>query len=261
MLSIRDVSKIYANGVQALDRVDLAVEQGEILAIVGGSGCGKSTLLRLLGGLDLPSAGLIEVDNERVSAPHPAIGIVFQESRLLPWLNVAKNIAFGIDQLPKAEQAARVTQALSLIGLEGYGNRLPKELSGGQAQRVAIARALVAKPKVLLMDEPFSALDPLTRHELQGQVIALWKAYRPTMVMVTHDAEEAVALADRVVVMASKPGRIVEEVLVVSGRPRDRLDDSFEMSKRRVLSALDQAAHGADGKRKENNTAGAGSWW
>jgi sulfonate transport system ATP-binding protein len=197
MLSIRDVSKVYPNGVKALDRVDLAVEQGEILAIVGGSGCGKSTLLRLLGGLDLPSAGSIDVDNERVSAPHPAIGIVFQEPRLLPWLNVAQNIAFGIDQLPKAEQNARVTQALSLIGLEGYGNRLPKELSGGQAQRVAIARALVAKPKVLLMDEPFSALDPLTRHELQGQVIALWKAYKPTMVMVTHDAEEAVALADR----------------------------------------------------------------
>jgi sulfonate transport system ATP-binding protein len=261
MLSIRDVSKIYANGVQALDRIDLAVEQGEILAIVVGSGCGKSTLLRLLGGLDLPTAGQIEVDNERVSAPHPAIGIVFQEPRLLPWLNVAKNIAFGIDQLPKAEQSARVTQALNLIGLEGYGNRLPKELSGGQAQRVAIARALVARPKVLLMDEPFSALDPLTRQELQGQVIALWKAYRPTMVMVTHDAEEAVALADRVIVMASKPGRIVEEILVVSGRPRDRLDDSFEMSKRRVLSALDRAAHGASGKRKDNDTAGAGSWW
>jgi sulfonate transport system ATP-binding protein len=261
MLSIRDVSKVYPNGVKALDRVDLAVEQGEIIAIVGGSGCGKSTLLRLLGGLDLPSAGLIEVDNERVSAPHPAIGIVFQEPRLLPWLDVAQNIAFGIDQLPKAEQTARVAQALNLIGLEGYGTRLPKELSGGQAQRVAIARALVAKPKVLLMDEPFSALDPLTRHELQGQVIALWKAYKPTMVMVTHDAEEAVALADRVIVMASKPGRIVDEILIVSGRPRDRLDDSFEMAKRRVLSALDQAVHGTGGKRKDNDPAGAGSWW
>jgi sulfonate transport system ATP-binding protein len=261
MLLIKNVSKIYPNGAVALGQVDMAVEQGEIVGIVGGSGCGKSTLLRLLAGLDLPSAGLIEVDGERVSAPHPAIGIVFQEPRLLPWLNVAKNIAFGIDQLPRAEQNARVAQALSLIGLEGYGERLPKELSGGQAQRVAIARALVAKPKVLLLDEPFSALDPLTRQELQGQVIALWKAYKPTMVMVTHDAEEAVALSDRVVVMASKPGRIVDEILIVTGRPRNKLDDSFEMAKRRVLSALDEAAHGAGGKRKDIDTAGAGSWW
>ncbi len=144
--------------------------------------------------------------------------MVFQEARLLPWLTVDKNIAFGIDALPAAEQKRRVEQALSLIGLEGYGARLPKELSGGQAQRVAIARALVAQPKVLLMDEPFSALDPTTRHGLHGQVIELWKAYRTTMVMVTHDAEEAVALADRVIVMAPKPGRIADEILIVSGR-------------------------------------------
>jgi sulfonate transport system ATP-binding protein len=261
MLTIRSLSKIYANGVHALSNLNLQVAQGEIIAIVGGSGCGKSTLLRLIAGLDLPTDGSITVDGERISAPHPAIGMVFQEPRLLPWLTVERNIAFGIDQLPKDEQHRRVAQALSLIGLEGYGKRLPKELSGGQAQRVAIARALVAQPKALLMDEPFSALDPMTRHDLQGQVIDLWKAYKPTMVMVTHDAEEAVALADRVIVMASKPGRIADEILIVSGRPRDRREDSFEMAKRRVLSALDETAGPGGRPRPDKVAAGAGSWW
>jgi sulfonate transport system ATP-binding protein len=138
---------------------------------------------------------------------------------------------------------------------------LPKELSGGQAQRVAIARALVAQPKVLLMDEPFSALDPTTRHDLHGQVIDLWKAYRPTMVMVTHDAEEAVALADRVIVMAPRPGRIADEILIVSGRPRDRAEHSFEMAKRRVLSALDGTMAEGGRARADKVAAGAGSWW
>jgi sulfonate transport system ATP-binding protein len=261
MLTIRSLSKVYANGVHALTNVNLQVAQGEIIAIVGGSGCGKSTLLRLVAGLDLASEGSVVVDGERIAAPHPAIGMVFQEPRLLPWLTVAKNIAFGIDTLPRAEQQRRVAQALTLIGLDGYGERLPKELSGGQAQRVAIARALVAQPKVLLMDEPFSALDPVTRHDLQGQVINLWKAYKPTMLMVTHDAEEAVALADRVIVMAPKPGRIADEILIVSGRPRDRNEDSFEMAKRRVLSALDETTSPDGRPHREKAAAGAGSWW
>jgi sulfonate transport system ATP-binding protein len=261
MLTIRSLTKVYANGVQALSNLNLQIAQGEIIAIVGGSGCGKSTLLRLVAGLDLPTDGVITVDGERIRAPHPAIGMVFQEPRLLPWLTVEKNIAFGIDQLPKDEQIRRVSQALTLIGLEGYGKRLPKELSGGQAQRVAIARALVAQPKALLMDEPFSALDPMTRHDLQGQVIDLWKAYKPTMIMVTHDAEEAVALADRVIVMAPKPGRIADEILIVSGRPRDRSEDSFDMAKRRVLAALDETMIPGGRARLDNVAAGAGSWW
>ncbi len=261
MLSIRDLSKTYPNGVHALANINLDIGQGEILAIVGGSGCGKSTLLRLIAGLDVTTGGKIRVDGETVVAPHPAIGLIFQEPRLLPWLTVEKNIAFGIDQLPQAEQASRVAQALSLIGLEGYGKRLPKELSGGQSQRVAIARALVAQPKVLLLDEPFSALDPVTRHALHGQMIDLWKAYKPTMVMVTHDADEAVALADRVIVMAPKPGRIAEEILIVSGRPRDRLDDSFSMARRRVLSALDQTMKPGESQTQTKIAAGAGSWW
>ena len=261
MLSIRALSKTYANGTKALAGLTIDIQQGEIVAIVGGSGCGKSTLLRLIAGLDLPSEGQIRVDGEAVTAPHPAIGLVFQEPRLLPWLTVEKNIAFGIDQLPPDEQRRRVAQALVLIGLEGYEKQLPKELSGGQSQRVAIARALVAKPKVLLLDEPFSALDPVTRQELHGQMIALWKAYRPTLVMVTHDADEAVALADRVIVMAPKPGRIADEILIVSGRPRDHLDDSFGMARRRVLSALDLTMKPGESRLNDKIAAGAGSWW
>ena len=261
MLSIRTLSKTYPNGVHALSRLDLVIQQGEIIAIVGGSGCGKSTLLRLIAGLDRASQGSIVVDGETIVAPHPAIGLIFQEPRLLPWLTVAKNIAFGIDQLPKSEQEKRVAQALSLIGLEGYGDRLPKELSGGQAQRVAIARALVAQPKVLLLDEPFSALDPVTRSDLHGQMIALWKAYRPTLLMVTHDADEAVKLADRVIVMAPRPGRIADEIQIVSGRPRDHLDDSFAVARRHVLASLDRTMKPGDGVTRENIAAGAGSWW
>ena len=261
MLSIRTLSKTYSNGVQALSGLDLEIQQGEIIAIVGGSGCGKSTLLRLIAGLDRASQGGIEVDGETIVAPHPAIGLIFQEPRLLPWLTVAKNIAFGIDQLPKAEQERRVGQALSLIGLEGYGDRLPKELSGGQAQRVAIARALVAQPKVLLLDEPFSALDPVTRSDLHGQMIALWKAYRPTLLMVTHDADEAVKLADRVIVMAPRPGRIADEIQIVSGRPRDHLDDSFSAARRNVLASLDRTMKPGEGNHRDNIAAGAGSWW
>jgi sulfonate transport system ATP-binding protein len=261
MLQIRDLQKIYANGVHALQGIDLDVSPGEIIAVVGGSGCGKSTMLRLIAGLDLATSGEITVNNERITAPHPSIGMVFQEPRLLPWLTVEKNIGFGIDQLPKAEQVRRIDQALTLIGLQGYGQRLPKELSGGQAQRVAIARALVAQPTVLLLDEPFSALDPLTRHDLHNQMIELWKAYRPTLVMVTHDAEEAVSLADRVIVMAPKPGRISEEIQLVAGRPRNRLEDSFAMARRRVLTALDRAMNPDDSLKSEKIAAGAGSWW
>jgi sulfonate transport system ATP-binding protein len=261
MLSIRDLSKTYANGVHALSNINLDIGQGEILAIVGGSGCGKSTLLRLIAGLDLASDGKIRVDGETVTAPHPAIGLIFQEPRLLPWLTVEKNIAFGIDQLPQAEQARRVEQALAVALQADQRQRLPKELSGGQSQRVAIARSLVAQPKVLLLDEPFSALDPVTRHDLHGQMIDLWKAYKPTLVMVTHDADEAVALADRVIVMAPKPGRVAEEILIVSGRPRDHLDDSFAMARRRILSALDQTMNPGERQNKDKIAAGAGSWW
>ncbi len=240
MLMIDKVSKTYVNGIQALDGVSLTVAAGEIVAVIGASGCGKSTLLRIISGLDQPSRGTVEVDGQRILSPHPAVGLIFQEPRLLPWLTVAQNVAFGIDDLPRAEKDARVVAALAKVGLADYGPRWPRELSGGQGQRVAIARALVARPSVLLLDEPFSALDAFTRLDLQEHLLDLWAETRPTLVLVTHDIDEALLLADRIVVMRPNPGRIAKIISVDLPRPRDRLAAFYETEKRRVLAALDE---------------------
>ena len=239
MLTIDALCKIYPNGTQALEKISLDVDAGEIVALVGGSGCGKTTLLRMISGLEAPTRGHAALDGEVIHAPHPAVGIVFQEARLLPWLTVAQNIAFGLDHLPKDEQDRRVDEALLRVGLAGYGKRWPRELSGGQAQRVSIVRALVTQPKALLLDEPFSALDALTRESLQDHLLALWETHRPTLVLVTHDVEEAVALADRAIVLQPKPGRIFADIPIDLPRPRDRLSPEFAEAKRLVLKALD----------------------
>lgn len=240
MLDVRDLGKTYANGTRALEHISLTVERGEIIAIIGGSGCGKSTLLRLISGLDQPTAGRTIVDGTVIDRPHPAVGLIFQEPRLLPWLTVAQNVAFGIRELPLAEQTARVGAALAKVGLADYGKRWPRELSGGQGQRVAIARALVARPSVLLLDEPFSALDAFTRLDLQAHLIDLWEETRPTMLLVTHDIDEALLLAGRIFVMQPAPGRIANVIDVQLQRPRDRLSAAYEDMKRHVLRVLDQ---------------------
>lgn len=239
MLSINRIGKTYPNGTVAVRDVTLKIDAGEIVAIVGGSGCGKSTLLRLLSGLDHPTEGTVEVDGTRIVSPHPAVGIVFQEPRLLPWLSVEDNIGFGLAHLPRAERRDRVYAVLKRVGLSDYGRRWPRELSGGQSQRVSIARALVTRPSVLLLDEPFSALDAFTRVELQDHLLEIWADTRPTLVLVTHDIEEAVALASRVVVMRPFPGRVAFESNVKLARPRDRLSHAFDDEKRAILSALD----------------------
>lgn len=239
MLVIESADKIYPNGVRALDRLNLEIREGEIVALVGGSGCGKSTLLRLAAGLDQPTRGRIRLDGETISAPHPLVGMIFQEPRLLPWLTVAQNVAFGIAGQPKAERESIVREVLTRVGLLECGPRWPRELSGGQAQRVAIARALAAQPKVLLLDEPFSALDAFTRASLHEHLLNLWAEFRPTLVLVTHDVEEAAYLADRVLVMQPRPGRISASIDVEISRPRDRLSPELERLKRRILGALD----------------------
>lgn len=239
MLKIDGVSKTYANGAWALDGVSLTVRDGESVAIVGGSGCGKSTLLRVIAGLEPISHGMVEVDGQRISSPHEKVGLIFQEPRLLPWLTVAENVAFGIDTLSKAEQADRVTLALAKMELADFGSRWPRELSGGQGQRVAVARALVARPSVLLLDEPFSALDAFTRLDLQQHLLELWAESRPTLVMVTHDIDEALLVADRIVVMRPNPGQIANVIAVDLPRPRDRLAAFFETAKHKVMRALD----------------------
>jgi sulfonate transport system ATP-binding protein len=241
MLVLEGVSKIYPNGVRALEGVSLTVDLGEIVAVVGGSGCGKSTMLRAIAGLDAPTRGRIALDGATISAPHEKIGIVFQEPRLLPWLTVAQNVAFGIGHLPAAERAARVDTALDRVGLADKAHVWPRELSGGQAQRVAIARALVPRPEVLLLDEPFSALDAFTRADLQEHLLALWADSRPTLVLVTHDVDEAIALADRILVMKPRPGRIFDEINPGLPRPRDRRSEEFDAARRQVLDSLDRS--------------------
>lgn len=241
MLNIQSVDKIYPNGVRALDRVRLDITHGEIVAVVGGSGCGKSTLLRLIAGLDPATRGSVALDGDTILSPHPCVGMIFQEPRLLPWLTVAGNVAFGVSHLPRGKRDAIVGEVLLRVGLSDYADRWPRELSGGQAQRVAIARSLAPRPKVLLLDEPFSALDAFTRASLHEHLLELWRALQPTLVLVTHDVEEAAYLADRVVVMRPQPGRISSVFELGLKRPRDRYSAELEAAKRRILHALDQS--------------------
>jgi sulfonate transport system ATP-binding protein len=263
MLRLDRISKTYPNGVQALGGVSIDIELGEIVAVIGGSGCGKSTLLRAIGGLDPASEGTIVLDGETITAPHEKIGIIFQEPRLLPWLKVAGNVGFGIAERPKRERTERIAAALKRVGLADKAAMWPRELSGGQAQRVAIARALVPRPEVLLLDEPFSALDAFTRADLQDHLLDLWADAKPTLILVTHDVDEAIVLADRVMVMCPRPGRIFDEIDVDLPRPRDRQSAAFDFVKRRVLAALDRSlnrtAAAAAGETKTD--AGAAMWW
>jgi sulfonate transport system ATP-binding protein len=260
MLTIDRLSKTYADGTEALRSVSIEVPAGAITSVIGGSGCGKTTLLRLVAGLDHASSGSIAVDGETISAPHPAVGIVFQEPRLFPWLSVADNAGFGISEADAAERKARVDAALARVGLNGHAARWPRELSGGQQQRVAIVRALIARPKVLLLDEPFSALDAFTRASLHEHLLLLWETSKPTVVIVTHDVDEALVLGSRVVVMSPKPGRIFEIVDVPLGRPRDRRSEAYEALKRRVLASLDGSMSATTAPR-EHIAEGAGMWW
>jgi len=260
MLSFQTLSKTYADGTHALSGITIDVAPGEILALVGGSGCGKTTLLRLIAGLDHPSAGYIKLNGETITEPRADVGVIFQEPRLFPWLSVMDNVAFGLSHLSTFEREGLVTNALVRVGLAGYEKRWPRELSGGQQQRVAIARALITRPKLLLMDEPFSALDATTRASLHGHLLALWEESRPIVVMVTHDVEEAVTLADRIIVMQPKPGRIFDELDNPLARPRDRLSPAFEAAKREALRALDRSLRDeAPNQHKQAETAGM--WW
>ncbi|GAA3845685.1 ABC transporter ATP-binding protein [[Pseudomonas] carboxydohydrogena] len=241
MLVLDRVGKTYPNGVKALQGFSARIKIGEIIAVIGGSGCGKSTLLRAIAGLDPATSGAITLDDEAIKAPHEKIGIIFQEPRLLPWLSVADNVAFGLSDVPRAQRRERAASALARVGLLDKATAWPRELSGGQAQRVAIARALVPRPEVLLLDEPFSALDAFTRADLQDHLLDLWADTQPTLVLVIHDVDEAVVLADRILVMKPRPGRLFEEVRVDLARPRDRAATAFEAVKFQVLEALDRS--------------------
>src|ERR671935_427710 len=191
-------------------------------------------MLRTISGLDPPTQGRVVLDGTVITAPRERIGIVFQEPRLLPWLSVADNVGFGLEDRPKEERNARVAMQLERVALFDKANVWPRELSGGQAQRAALARALVMRPEVLLLDEPFSALDAFTRIDLQDHLLDLWADAKPTLVVVTHDVDEAIVLANRVVVMSPRPGRVFAEIETDLPRPRDRQSAAFDFAKRRV---------------------------
>jgi sulfonate transport system ATP-binding protein len=242
MLEITELSKCFANGVAALGPLSLTIGRGEIVGVVGTSGCGKSTLLRIIGGLEPATAGSVRIDGEAVRAPRPEVGIVFQEPRLMPWLTVAGNVTFGLDGVARARREALAAAALAKVGLTGFAGSLPRELSGGMAQRVALARALVTTPQILLFDEPFSALDAFTRIRLQDELLRLWAIDRPTLLFVTHDIDEALVLADRVVVLRGHPGRIQRDDRIDLPRPRRRTDLAFQHWKERLFNDLDLSA-------------------
>ena len=263
MLTLNRVGKTYPNGVRAVEGVSLEVAPGEIVAVVGGSGCGKSTLLRAISGLDTPTQGKVALDGVVITEPNERIGIVFQEPRLLPWLSVAGNVGFGLEHRPRREREQRVAAQVARVGLTDKAGVWPRELSGGQAQRVALARALVTRPEVLLLDEPFSALDAFTRVDLQDHLLDLWADGRPTLIVVTHDVDESIVLGDRVVVMRPHPGRIEDEIAIDLPRPRDRQSAAYDFAKRRVLAALDRSlgrAASVDDRETRAET-GQAMWW
>jgi ABC-type nitrate/sulfonate/bicarbonate transport system ATPase subunit len=228
-IEIEGVTKRYRSGSEsllALEGLSLSIEPGEFLSIVGASGCGKSTLLRLLTGLDVDYQGEIRVGGERVRGPSLSRGIVFQEHRLFPWLTVEQNVGLGLENASWSEQKKRaaVAEHIALVGLSGFEQAYPHQLSGGMAQRAAIARGLVNQPSILLLDEPFGALDALTRTRLQSELQRIWQAEKITMVLVTHDVDEAVYLGDHVVVMQPRPGRIRRTFKIDVPHPRERSD-------------------------------------
>lgn len=229
----------YRVGLQeivALHDVDLHVAHGEIVSIVGQSGCGKSTLLRIIAGLETRYSGEARWGDTLIRGPSPERRMVFQEHRLFPWLTVAENIAFALRDRPAPERDAIVHQHIDRVGLRGFEHAYPRQLSGGMAQRAAIARALAGRPDVLLLDEPFGALDALTRLQMQQELERIWAAERTTMILVTHDIEEAVFLGQRVITLSSRPGTIQSIVPIDLPRPRDRSSPEFVEIRKAVLA-------------------------
>jgi NitT/TauT family transport system ATP-binding protein len=217
----------------ALDGFDLVVERGEIVALIGPNGCGKSTFLRVAAGLLPPDAGVVTLDDRPIEGPDPRIGLVFQEPRLLPWRSVADNVTYPLELAgwPRERRDARLAELLALVGLGDASSARPSQLSGGMRQRAAIARSMALEPEVLLLDEPFSALDALTRDRLNLELLGLWERTRSTVVIVTHSIPEAILLADRVVVMTPRPGRVAATIPIDAPRPR-----SLDVLDRAVVS-------------------------
>lgn len=232
VVQIDHVNK-YFEDVHALEDISLSVEEGEFLSVIGVSGCGKSTLIRIIGGLETASSGTVLVNGQAVLKPTRKIGFVFQDHRLLPWLTVTENIRLALNKDEK-NQKETVEKYLTLVGLEKFADAYPKQLSGGMAQRVAIARSLANRPDILLLDEPFGALDAMTRISMQLELQKIWKAQKTTMILITHDIDEAVYLGQRVVVMSPRPGKIKKIVPVSNICHYDRTGTDFAITKEHI---------------------------
>jgi ABC-type nitrate/sulfonate/bicarbonate transport system ATPase subunit len=244
-LRVREVTKSFplpddpASRRLALDNVSLSLAAGELVSLVGPSGCGKSTLLRLIAGLDSPDSGELVVGAESITGPNAERGLVFQDPNLFPWLTVRRNIEAGlVARHVLHEKRHEVDEFMRLVGLESFADAYPHHLSGGMAQRVALARALINHPKVLLLDEPLGALDAFTRMRMQDEVLRLWQARRTTMLLVTHDIDEAIYMCDRIVIMTQRPGRIERTIPIDLDRPRDRSSADFLKLRGDILELL-----------------------
>ncbi len=243
-IEIRGLTKVFNDGkreVKALDGLDMRLAEGKINVIVGPSGCGKSTLLQLIAGFEKPTSGEILLDGKRIEGPGPDRGFVFQDYALYPWRTVKGNIRFGLEckGMGKGEADALVDRYVHLVGLDGFEDAYPNTLSGGMKQRVGIARALAYDPDVLLMDEPFAALDAQTRKFMQEELVRIWQKTEKTVVFITHSVIEATFLADRVFVMTSRPGRLKKEVKNPLPYPRDYVSDEYEEKRKEILSVLE----------------------
>jgi len=242
-LRISRLSKTFSiddGNVQALNDINLYVRPQEILSIVGASGCGKSTLLRMIAGLESCEEGSIVSNGVEIHTPGYDRGMIFQESRLFPWMKVAENVAFGISEekrktLSKKETSELISQYLALVGLETFAKAYPHQLSGGMQQRVSLVRALIEEPQILLLDEPFGALDALTRIQMQREILRIWEHQRMTMILVTHDIDEAIYLGHRVVILSNQPGTVKREVRVDLPHPRNRTNIEFVRIRKSIL--------------------------
>lgn len=242
-LSIRHVNKSFTSPdgsvVRVLDDITLSIAAGEMVCLVGPSGCGKSTLLRMLAGLEMPSGGDLQVGSDPIAAPSADRGLMFQDPNLFPWLTVRRNVQAGLVARGVLHQKRHdVEEFLRLVGLEGFADVYPHQLSGGMAQRVALARALVNHPRVLLLDEPLGALDAFTRMRMQDEVLRLWEARGTTMLLVTHDIDEAIYMSDRIIMMTPRPGRIERTIEVDLPRPRERNSPGFLALRSQILEML-----------------------
>lgn len=244
-IKINQVTKRFPNydpkqeDVVALNGLTLDIKPGSFVSLIGPSGCGKSTLLRIIGGLDTASSGEIFLDGNMITKPGSDRGFAFQGSNLFPWLTVEKNIAYGLKARHiYKEQKDSVAEYVEMVGLSGFERSYPHQLSGGMQQRASLARALVGHPSVLLLDEPLGALDAFTRMNLQDQILDIWKKHNMTMIMVTHDVDEAIYMSDQVVVMSARPSKVEEVIDIKLPRPRARAQDTFQVYRTKILEAL-----------------------